>query len=171
MIGVLVRCAFLLFAGLALPAFAQAQSAGREAELISCDQFLENVHPDAQGTCHLPKQKLTELKFKSRLHELSFFWGFAAPGYLYCDRLMFRLLGKAGTAGPYDILWGYVERRLGHPLDRLGNSRIDPYIWAKWSGQYAADWFRERKGTRHYCAKLIKFLGPSGKVARWLGRY
>jgi hypothetical protein len=74
-----IRYAFVLSVLLASPALVQGLSVGRELELAGCDQFLENVGPDDQGTCHLPEPKLAMLKFKSRLHELSFFFGLYRP--------------------------------------------------------------------------------------------
>ena len=163
----MARFAFLLLVLMITPVSAQ----GAPLQLIGCDQFLENAKPDEYGECHLSEPVLAQLKFKSRLHELSFFWGYAVPGFLHCERIIFRLLSRRRPAGPYDILWGYVESKLGHSLDRLGNARIDPYIWAKWSGQYAGDWFIEHKGKQRYCIDLMKALGPSGRVARWMSRY
>lgn len=133
---------------------------------LGCDEFLKpgTYKLEADGYCDLP----TTLKFKTKWHELAYWFGFGDQSMLYCKNLYFAMDSQA--VAPREVRQKFIEQPLGIKLGAGADFRpkARPYSFAEQGGADMSLHILDNFGTGALCTEVYKRLGPGG--TNWMAR-
>ena len=151
--------------------------AGGGVVLSGCDLFLKKgsfkKRPRSEMDWDTPESECFppgRMVFKSRFHELSYWWGYASQSTAYCNNLVFLKSGK--VVSPETIRHEYIEKPLNINLavNASFKPKTRPYDFAATAGTMVANHVLDSLGRDALCSQVLKNVGQAGKIAKWVSK-